>query len=388
METMTTDQDSFYMSAPTSPDGLSFYSVPTSPIRKPSKSFYDAESEPTTPLSHEDASSGFIDFEFDTSRFNLAVYDNKFETSPTFEIPCVQVQQKQKQQEKCTGSSLTAMAFADELFCDGKVMPLKPPPCLQYCNSVGCSSTLSSPRSPSGRLKFSFQRRSLWNDDFDPFMAALEIVKEEQKEKTQRRARSMSPLLARSPEEHGNGSISLKNHQGIKQSRSDLDWHTELSASGPCSMWEPNQKGNMGRHEQRIPIRLSEPKGILYARRARIAKMGHEKPEKPSLRKEPESGETGECLKEAEGRNRRRSKRQKIKKFLLRSTGRTCNEEQKKDESDRFSERSYSRNLSFKSMKLAQYNEEKRVSEVTKISTIQDRPKIFPCMGFRTTYAD
>ncbi|KAJ0102384.1 hypothetical protein Patl1_05586 [Pistacia atlantica] len=334
-------------------DGLSFYSVPTSPTTKPFKSFYDLETEPTTPHPYEDANSGFIDFEFETSRrFNLADYDHDFETSP---MPC--------------------LAFADELFCNGQVMPLKLPPRLQYGNSVENNSTFSSPRSPSGRLKFPFQRRSLWNDDFDPFMVALETVKQEQREKTHRRARSMSPLRVRGPEKHANSSISFKNHQDIKQ--------MELHGSGPCSIWAPNQKGNMGRHEQRRPIRLAEPKGVLFARRARLVKMGHEKLGKPSLRNGPEPGETQEDPKEGS----RGSKREKIKKFLLKSASRG-NEEKAKDESETLPKRSYTRKFSFKSMKLAQYNEEKRVSEVTKMTIMQYRPKLFLCMGYGRRYAD
>ncbi|XP_031256095.1 uncharacterized protein LOC116114082 [Pistacia vera] len=387
---METDHDSFYLTAPTSPkrlsmDGLSFYSAPTSPTTKPFKSFYDLETEPTTPNPYEDANSGFIDFEFETSRrFNLPDYDHDFETSPTFEMPCLQ--QKQQEKEHCKGSSLPAMAFADELFCNGKVMPLKLPPRLQYGNSVENNSTFSSPRSPSGRLKFPFQRRSLWNDDFDPFMVALETVKQEQREKTHRRARSMSPLRVRGPEKHANSSISFKNHQDVKQPRPNLDGQMELNGSGPCSIWAPNQKGNMGRHEQRSPIRLAEPKGVLFARHARLVKMGHEKLGKPSLRNGPEPGETQEDPKEGT----RGSKREKIKKFLLKSAsiGRRGNEEKAKDESETLPKRSYTRKFSFKSMKLAQYNEEKRVSEVTKMTIMQYRPKLFLCMGNGRRYAD
>ncbi|XP_044460440.1 uncharacterized protein LOC123192027 [Mangifera indica] len=379
MEFVMPGRDSFCLRAPTSlkrlnMNRLCFSSVPTSPTTSPLKSFYDVETEPTTPLSYGDANSGFIDFEFDTScRFKLA--DDEFETSPTFEMPCMQ----QEQQQHCQGSSLPAMAFADELFCNGKVMPLKPPPRLQYGNSVENSSTLSSPRSPSGRLKFPFQLRSLWNDDFDPFMVALETVKREERQKTRRRARSMSPLRARSPKKHANCSISSKNHQGIKQLRPNLDGEMEL-----------NQKGNMGRQEQGRSIRLAEPKGVLFSRQARIVKTGQQKLGKPSFRNGPEPGETKEGNKEGEGASTRGSKRPKIKKFLLKSAsmGRTSNEEKQKDESATLPKRIYTRIFSFKSMKSGQYNEEERVSEMTKMTTIQHRPKLFLCMGHGTSYAD
>ncbi|KAJ6692179.1 hypothetical protein OIU79_014020 [Salix purpurea] len=79
------------------------------------------------------------------------------------------------------------MAFADDqLFCDGKVMPLKPPPCHQHPNGgkfASRSSTPTSPESQMSRIKIPFARRNVWNDDFDPLMVALKTAKGERKGK-------------------------------------------------------------------------------------------------------------------------------------------------------------------------------------------------------------
>ncbi|MED6172003.1 hypothetical protein PIB30_046085 [Stylosanthes scabra] len=113
------------------------------------------------------------------------------------------------------------MAFADELFNDGKVLPLEPPPALKLpprlirnngdSGSVVASaqsSTLTSPKSPALVLRMlPFSRHSLWNDDFDPFAVALEKVKDDKRGNSSskakndlRRTRSLSPF--RSEKQH------------------------------------------------------------------------------------------------------------------------------------------------------------------------------------------
>ncbi|GKU93483.1 hypothetical protein SLEP1_g7075 [Rubroshorea leprosula] len=125
METLSSQvpNDSFYVSAPTSPgrcspEYLYFHSAPTTPIRKAHNiAVFYHDTEPGTPNTYEDANSTFDEFEFDTSqRFNI----NKCHVEAGWKS-------EQDEQKK----SQPAMAFADELFCDGKVMPLmplKPPP--------------------------------------------------------------------------------------------------------------------------------------------------------------------------------------------------------------------------------------------------------------------
>ncbi|KAJ8766816.1 hypothetical protein K2173_008370 [Erythroxylum novogranatense] len=75
-------------------------------------------------------------------------------------------------------------AFSDTI---ASTKPLKPPPRLQYTNefdhskSGGQSPAMSSPRTPTSALKNLFSRKNLWNDDYDPFMVALENVKEDKR---------------------------------------------------------------------------------------------------------------------------------------------------------------------------------------------------------------
>ncbi|KAK6119818.1 hypothetical protein DH2020_046443 [Rehmannia glutinosa] len=90
------------------------------------------------------------------------------------------------------------MSFADELFFNGLVMPLKLPPRLQYdtdSNSFSHKSPVSSPRTV---CKIPFTRKNSWNDDFDPFMVALQKVREEKRGRNShhRRSRSYSPFRA------------------------------------------------------------------------------------------------------------------------------------------------------------------------------------------------
>uniref|UniRef100_A0A7N0UYE2 Uncharacterized protein n=1 Tax=Kalanchoe fedtschenkoi TaxID=63787 RepID=A0A7N0UYE2_KALFE len=83
-----------------------------------------------------------------------------------------------------------SMCFADELFSNGRVMPLKLPPRLEgkkWSDGV---------RSPSSGFKQAFQR--MWADDSDPFEKAAEKVRGGDKwgRSTSRRSRSVSPLKA------------------------------------------------------------------------------------------------------------------------------------------------------------------------------------------------
>ncbi|KAL5720200.1 hypothetical protein ACHQM5_012887 [Ranunculus cassubicifolius] len=90
------------------------------------------------------------------------------------------------------------MDVANELFCNGKVVPLQPPPRLHYV--MNQSSSVSSHSTPNSVRKGSSRR---WNfsmsndDDFDPFMVALEVVRNEfrgrEPNTSHRRSRSFSP---------------------------------------------------------------------------------------------------------------------------------------------------------------------------------------------------
>ncbi|KAJ6299319.1 hypothetical protein OIU76_020317 [Salix suchowensis] len=192
-------------------------------------------------------------------------------------------------------------------FCDGKVIPLKPPPCHQYAADGkfdNHSSAPTSPESQMARLKIPFPRRNVWNDDFDPFMVALKTVKGERKGKWQKinrtRARSMSPIRARSE-------LMDYMHKQCKQLdpiRPNLSNQLELSGL-PTRIWIPNDTNA----SPKCPEWLAESKGVLFARKARLMKIGSENAR--------EKGEPGE----------RKSKRQRMKNFLYRSLSMRRNDE-------------------------------------------------------------
>lgn len=340
-----------------------FYSVPTSPTGRGVSALFGFETEPPSPRTYEDAnSSSGDDFEFETSRrFNV-------ETSQNFENPFdhrqqqQQQQQQQKQQVESGDSLPTAMAFADELFCDGRVLPLTPPlklpPRLQNLNSKSGgnrSSSASSPRSPSSVLKLSFSRRSLWNDDFDPFVVALENVREEKRGKTRdgnnhRRARSLSPFRTTKQKQVSNDSVGLSS----------------------TMLREPNSSAQVGQS----PKMLEEPRGLSFARQVRLVKIDHELPTKPNLEARENARESGEpCIRE--------SKRQKMKKFLFKSSSmREVNNRDKVNDQNATSwKATFLKKFSFKSTTSARYNGDTRVAKVTKMAMIHYRPRLPLCMG-------
>ncbi|KAL4611453.1 hypothetical protein ACB092_08G124400 [Castanea dentata] len=361
-----------YVSAPTSPrrfntENMNFYSVPTSPTRGLSSAQLGFAIEPTTPT-YEDAKSSFDDFEFDTSgRFSLI--SNNTETYQNFENPLEHQLQQQKQERQSEDSlSLPTMAFADELFSDGKVLPqspLKLPPRLQYVNnkSGNQSPAGSPPRSPGSVLKLSFSRRSMWNDDFDPFMVALENVREEKRGKTQghnhRRTRSLSPLRAARPQESNylTGSI----HHQDKKLGLQIPMEHESNGSAFATLNNPREPIEQVGPS---PKKLAEPKGLSFARQVRLVKMDHEMPTKPNMT--TPSGPTVEAEesgKEIGGSFTRENKRQNIKKFLFRSA-------------------------SVREQNVAQCKEDKKVAKVAKMTVIQYRPRLLLCMGFGAKYVE
>ncbi|KAG6789564.1 hypothetical protein POTOM_005669 [Populus tomentosa] len=318
---------------------MCFYSAPTSPTKGTSIATYDLESMPATQKTYEDANSNLDDFEFETSRrFNIGDIDSG--GSMRYEDA---MEEQQKHQHK---ESLPAMASADELFCDGKVIPLKPPPCHNH------SSTLTSPESQMAKIKISFPRRNVWNDDFDPFMVALKTVKGERKEKWQKinhtRARSMSPIRARSD-------LMDCMHKQCKQLdpiRPHLNNQQELNGL-PTRIWIPNITNAS-------PKRLAESKGA------------------------------GENAKETGEPSERKSKRQSMKNFLYRSLSTRRNDEHRKqtEQTIEVSKSKTKRKLSFKSMGLVVRNGERGGSQITKVTQTCYKPKLSLCMGNGAKYVE
>ncbi|KAJ0702578.1 hypothetical protein HanPI659440_Chr14g0541301 [Helianthus annuus] len=163
---------SFYLSAPTSPswrtpETLQFYSLRSSPLHQ-TESDYD---------SGADKPNDDFEFEFKSGQVLANGWD----------------QEDHKYRLPARANSFSTISFADELFGNGQVLPLKPPPRLQ-------SSVPTSPRSFNSRVRSPFGQRCTWNDDFDPFKIALEKVTEEAEGRVSvhRRSRSYSPFRARS----------------------------------------------------------------------------------------------------------------------------------------------------------------------------------------------
>lgn len=156
--------------------------------------FPTAHSSPTKEVGRNDhiwdsdlEKSNFDDeFEFSTSRKFHDFIDQEIGLNLEYFLQDDHKPQQQAKPKRGRGGSLPTMAFADELFYNGQVMPLKPPPRLQINQENGSifsqGSVPSSPRSPlssSFIYKFPFIHKAAWKDDFDPFKAALQKVSEE-----------------------------------------------------------------------------------------------------------------------------------------------------------------------------------------------------------------
>ncbi|XP_073148165.1 uncharacterized protein [Henckelia pumila] len=175
---------SVYVTAPNTPNPItkSSSSAPVSPRRKTGDSGWNVD-----------------DFEFETGKmFSGQLQFEEIRPSsgsPNGDQEDIGLGDQPKSRGR--GDSLPAMAFADELFSNGLVMPLKLPPRLQYdsdFNSFSQRSTslASSPKSPRMECRFPFGRKNAWNDGFDPFIVALQKVREEKSQ--HRRSRSHSPF--------------------------------------------------------------------------------------------------------------------------------------------------------------------------------------------------
>ncbi|KAJ9172289.1 hypothetical protein P3X46_015544 [Hevea brasiliensis] len=396
---------SFFASAPTSPtsslfhQNMCFYSVPTSPTREVLEAVSDlgitTTTTTTTPTTYEDINFNLDDFEFETSRrFNDD--DSDSETSQKSEAKMADQQEGQRKRQMKRQESLPAMAFADELFCDGKVMPLNPPPRQQYSNTNSNASDIkfgkyssnpSSPGNQSSLFKIPFTRRSLWNDDFDPFMVALETVKEDKKRGNHRRALSMLPLRACTqwdPDEF----MAYEHEKCLHSSPLILCPNKQMEPNGSASatpIWMGAQQ--LEKEGTKSPIKLAEPKGVLFARRARMVKMGYEWPNKTtsiaptSVEPIVQAGENaGLGVRPCTTRN----KWPRIMSFTLRSSSmsRKSNEHEQTDQNVEFSRPKILRKLSFRSKKLVHGNKQKEVSQTTKMTLVRYRPKLLLCMGY------
>ncbi|KAM7482527.1 hypothetical protein LguiB_007110 [Lonicera macranthoides] len=202
-----------YATAPSSPQRFGtnyFFSAPTSPTR-------------SSPFFHHFSTPSEIPFNWEekpgipkttTSPNELSDTDFAFDFSGQLERPSLS---------------------ADELFDDGKIKPLKPPPRFHYSDSP------KSPKSPKKMFKEAFSPRHK-KKEIDPFSAAIEQTRRERpieedqrgrernhnpsnsgvKDKESRTSRSLSPLRASDmlfePE---------INQQTSKQSSSGSTWYNK-----------------------------------------------------------------------------------------------------------------------------------------------------------------
>ncbi|WOK94319.1 hypothetical protein Cni_G03021 [Canna indica] len=190
-----------YVSTPSSPTRLGghfdlfrhYTSAPTSPTRASSiYAHFDAFAS-GDPLPPPDAASG-VPFDWEEkpgtpkSRGSPAkddVFDFAFDSGG-----------------HCHKEGSPVLITADELFEEGMIRPLKPPPRLQCPSMDDRSSLASSPRSPKPRGLWSPRNRgrSAGGDEFDPFAAALaEATRDRWRERkptppSRKASRSLSPL--------------------------------------------------------------------------------------------------------------------------------------------------------------------------------------------------
>lgn len=388
-------------------DNMNFYSAPTSPISE-----FSSQTEPTTPTTTYEESHNFNldDFEFDTScRF---VRHEDFESGLESETPV--------DHEPKHGDSLRAISFADELFCDGKVVPLAPPklklpPRLRGekdkfgARTSGTAVPLSSPRTPRSVLKLPFSRQCLWNDDFDPFTVAIENVKEEKRGKMQwknlRRARSLSPLKDRpnepvdKDEPQGPSLENGLDTNGLRQPNqaASIIWESpkeETKEEGKGPMQEQLNGSALPIREGKSPKVLSEPKGVLIARLVRRAKWDPEKPSEPNTTPvQGSTAKTGNTSRESGKSFTRDIKRQKIMRLLFKSSsGKKVSDEEEnkvKDQNAASWKLTFLSKLSFKSTNKTQSKKDKSVmSQVAKVTIVQYRPRLSLCIGYGSKYVE
>ncbi|KAL9661557.1 hypothetical protein QQ045_026381 [Rhodiola kirilowii] len=145
---------------------------------------------------------------------------------------------------------VSIMSFADGIFGNGQVKPLKLPPRLIGKGSSGVGSEVDSPstRSPSGGFKHAIRR--MWADDSDPFEKAAEKVREGRRS---RRSGSVSPL-------------------GVHQwTINDLNMSEDFSHTGQqsdSSVWSQSRDIN-----PKMINQVAEPRGLAIARKLRPISM-------------------------------------------------------------------------------------------------------------------
>ncbi|KAJ1432090.1 hypothetical protein SESBI_06724 [Sesbania bispinosa] len=376
-----------YMSPSSCNQDMFYYSAPTSPSRLKLRAQTGFQTGPTTPRAYEDANSNLYEFEFETShRFNPS--DIGIETNQKDVNPFDDHQQEKQQQQRLCGDSLPTMAFADELFCDGKVLPMIPPlklPPRLLQNRDGNmmsnqSSRVTSPRSPGSMLRLPFTRLGLWNDDFDPFMVALEKVREEKRGKPKakhglRRTRSLSPFRGFN-----------KSDKHVRPSES---YQPESHCCDTVKLISEVEKEPLNEAAGRTKV-LSEPKGLVFARQVRQGAVVNEtnfEAKKTSISKLAVETKKGESQRG--GFWIWNKKRENKKKFPLGNAnmGKASAQLKLEDQKAALGKPALQRKLDMKSVtstQLTSRDKDETKGELTTMKLISYRPlpRLFLCLGF------
>ncbi|KZV44447.1 hypothetical protein F511_19348 [Dorcoceras hygrometricum] len=249
---------SVYATAPNSPN----------PVTK-SNSMEFSSSAPVSPRRKTgDLGSDFDEFEFETSK----IFGGQSQFDGDQEDDGVGDEWKIRGR----GDSLPAMAFADEIFLNGLVMPLKLPPRLQYDGdfssfSQRSSPLVSSPKSPRMACRFPFGRKSGWNDGFDPFLVALQKVREEKAGRSgqRRRSRSHSPfrIVSKCSSDLGSRSTELSDKENIPTHR----YSGPLECKGSAyARWVRDQTREALNQQENM-----SPRGYIFGQPATPVKLEH-----------------------------------------------------------------------------------------------------------------
>lgn len=188
-QSSSTTNSSYDQSIPSSPRSTKF----SNPTQLTHHHFYC--SEPTSPTKSYTSDSPFL-CELEKEQFIIKttpppprpIDDENFEfkTSNTIFSNFEKSLNSHKNHKKLDQDHIS---FADQLFHNGQILPLKPPPCFQYPSDEVYITKSSS-----------FTCWSFNKNDFDPFVTALEHVKKDERPKKnyknspRRRSRSLSPM--------------------------------------------------------------------------------------------------------------------------------------------------------------------------------------------------
>lgn len=358
---------SSYGTEPSSPsdpclDTMQYYSAPSSPIRRIGSTMFGYESD-MQDTNEEDSKL----FEF--AKFQGFCNDSEFEYEEVKNEPIKRV------------DSLPAMAFADELFFNGQVKPLKLPPRLQNRSATTCPSPTMSPTSV---INISFTRKNIWNDDFDPFMVALDKVREENRgrKSVHRRSQSHSPYRP------------TRCEWPVDMSHLNEDKHQQPEKFGPLEHGSTKSKGSayarlarQGSMEDKTltllvdssPKAFSRLKGLSFRKKVRPDKTGHEESIKPTV-KECENNE------ESEGNSSGDRKKMEIVKGILKRYASLRKEKSEKkvlDQESTMRKPGHFRNLSSKFRRNKHSSEKQKVFKESKMVIVPFKPtKLTLCLGY------